>query len=1013
MTAPVSVPHTQNTAPVIEFRCLYSTDLKRKQKRWQDGRLKFHTFNKKIMVYDEKSNLIGDAHWREDGDLDEGDELSLERGGTLIQVEDKIGVQAQDLTELVDKRVKEKEARAAARSGAVGFPASIAGRTQSFGAPGNTLKLKSLNALLTPSGHHGKALLSTESPFEERRRLNHGNQENPEKERSSKRRRPNEPTQDKSGYARNLTGTMLTLASSKPSSTPTIRYERLKTNLSVPRNPPIEIDLTAGDESADEPTRTREKIVREAPGGDMRKSKVQKTRSKRAPPASNGYASNLTGVALSLCGPPRASTISRAREPTGKKAHNSWSEDDSSSESDLGNQGPAHKKSATHHTRTENVNAPRRNCRSPSKEKSLKLSSSREEDVTTTRSSAHEGVAKTIPPKPPVMQAGTYGMERQRPKDKVSVHNSRQRSITSREKTTKNNPPSREVTREPSHSFSSDTLISQTNRSALQTSSRRTAESLKPRSSLKLKPKRLQQMMMLTRRPGPRPSVSNSYGTASKVQKRTTDARKEAAGSKPIVDVDSFVQRQESLMLAQLSRKQPQEQLSFGISLSSMANNVDVPLIRHHATGQHEKPVESLVEPLHEKRIQAAPSSDITSSLLDSGIGHNQIHNLLSHSMGQVTFPTEIIFSGPSISTSRKSSETLSLQEATSKKTSNPSQKSPTVQKESIRAGHAVLETLNTRRTTSLNQSKDALLAVGTTNMETLEISGSRKSGAPTLSTSPAAAELRKTTQEGLSDTLLPNIVEEAKVTSTPIFDRQEGNSMKSLASERSALPLPIAPQKPVNNALKNLTPKAQRSVENVTEALKNTDEHFRAIVRASPHNSPQSNEDILRAGSARKAQEPKVDRPTGPEQGEPENQPPRPMPPAADLHELDRANTPIMAALDSTSMGPPNGMGFRLTNSFGSKWAAPDPPEFALSIPTVNQPKFRLSKPTPRPVTLASGPGNNSNEKMLPPRSGCLGHDRDNDMFEGMPVTVTGPWSREAFDLFGNWRPPDKPAAA
>src|SRR6266536_4326989 len=85
-TTPMDVPQTQNTAPVLEFRCLYTQDLRRKQKRWQDGRLKFHTFNKRAMVYDERSNFVGDTHWREDSEFNEGEELELERGGILVEV---------------------------------------------------------------------------------------------------------------------------------------------------------------------------------------------------------------------------------------------------------------------------------------------------------------------------------------------------------------------------------------------------------------------------------------------------------------------------------------------------------------------------------------------------------------------------------------------------------------------------------------------------------------------------------------------------------------------------------------------------------------------------------------------------------------------------------------------------------------------------------------------------------------------------------------------------------------
>ncbi|KAI9894599.1 MAG: hypothetical protein M1814_001954 [Vezdaea aestivalis] len=73
-------PQTQNTAHISEFRCLFTLDIRRKAKRWQDGLLRFHTFNNRIMVYDDRRNKIGDAFWKETRELCDGDELELERG---------------------------------------------------------------------------------------------------------------------------------------------------------------------------------------------------------------------------------------------------------------------------------------------------------------------------------------------------------------------------------------------------------------------------------------------------------------------------------------------------------------------------------------------------------------------------------------------------------------------------------------------------------------------------------------------------------------------------------------------------------------------------------------------------------------------------------------------------------------------------------------------------------------------------------------------------------------------
>ncbi|KAL2813320.1 hypothetical protein BDW59DRAFT_154890 [Aspergillus cavernicola] len=81
----LAVPATQGTAPVVKFRCLFTHDMRRKAKRWQDGFLRFHTFNKRVMVYDNTGYFIGDLHWRAPEGIQDGDELELDKG-VLIQV---------------------------------------------------------------------------------------------------------------------------------------------------------------------------------------------------------------------------------------------------------------------------------------------------------------------------------------------------------------------------------------------------------------------------------------------------------------------------------------------------------------------------------------------------------------------------------------------------------------------------------------------------------------------------------------------------------------------------------------------------------------------------------------------------------------------------------------------------------------------------------------------------------------------------------------------------------------
>jgi hypothetical protein len=181
-TQTFSVAPTQNTALILEFRCLYTHDLKRKQKRWQDGFLRFHTFNKRIMVYDVPRNFIGDMHYRQGDQVEDGDELQLEKG-VLVQVGESIGRAEQDVSEIIAKRRTDEHSSPIASHV---LPASL--RTRNT-AHSSQLRPKSLNALLginrTPIG---RAVLPAKSPFELKQQNHVDNDRNPQ-ERPAKRRR--------------------------------------------------------------------------------------------------------------------------------------------------------------------------------------------------------------------------------------------------------------------------------------------------------------------------------------------------------------------------------------------------------------------------------------------------------------------------------------------------------------------------------------------------------------------------------------------------------------------------------------------------------------------------------------------------------------------------------------------------------------------------------------------------------------------------------------------------------
>ncbi|KAL9096279.1 MAG: hypothetical protein Q9163_006442 [Psora crenata] len=168
----LTVPPTQNTAPIHEYRCLYTYDLKRKQKRWQDGVLRFHTFNKRVMVYDIPRNYIGDSHWRNSHPVQDGDEFELDRG-VLVQVGDLVGSLDQDLTELLERRKKAPEVQV--QENAMSRTAASTAHTISSVAKApmtqtsQLLRPKPLNAVLgMPRGPIGRASLPTKSPHAQR-----------------------------------------------------------------------------------------------------------------------------------------------------------------------------------------------------------------------------------------------------------------------------------------------------------------------------------------------------------------------------------------------------------------------------------------------------------------------------------------------------------------------------------------------------------------------------------------------------------------------------------------------------------------------------------------------------------------------------------------------------------------------------------------------------------------------------------------------------------------------------
>ncbi|KAL5375923.1 hypothetical protein PMIN06_011903 [Paraphaeosphaeria minitans] len=198
MTAPLrgtprlsGIPASQNTAPVAEFRCLFTHDTRKKQKKWHDGYLKFHSFNSRVLVYDASRFTVGDTYYKDSNELHEGDELMLDKG-VMVEVAEPVGVTQTDLTPLFDRKTKDSPQRCTP-AGPPGLPPGPTIPASNPLRPASQPRHKSLNTLLgTSRGPIGKSG-PIRSPFEERMEKVH----HPIEERMEKVHHPIEERMEK------------------------------------------------------------------------------------------------------------------------------------------------------------------------------------------------------------------------------------------------------------------------------------------------------------------------------------------------------------------------------------------------------------------------------------------------------------------------------------------------------------------------------------------------------------------------------------------------------------------------------------------------------------------------------------------------------------------------------------------------------------------------------------------------------------------------------------------------
>ncbi|KAL1991656.1 hypothetical protein VTN49DRAFT_4964 [Thermomyces lanuginosus] len=283
------IPPTQNTAPVHKFECLFTYDLRRKAKRWQDGFLKFHTFNRRIMVYDEAGNFVGDHHWRESHDLDDGDEVELDKG-VLVQVSQRVETTHADISTLFEKRKAASESSPAATRASI--PPSSASPAGARAAP------KSLNAVLgikrPTSAVSGRPATPKSPNLQRPYRAQHSiNPSESDTERPTKRTKREEPVQTprrSSRLSKQDPPNVINLvdgsdsASEPPQSTPR-RSKRLADKTPTPKQPAKQAQNARPASVETKSPRGRLRLLRERREKLMYKPPTpSKTQRKKEPP---------------------------------------------------------------------------------------------------------------------------------------------------------------------------------------------------------------------------------------------------------------------------------------------------------------------------------------------------------------------------------------------------------------------------------------------------------------------------------------------------------------------------------------------------------------------------------------------------------------------------------------------------------------------------------------------------------------------------------------------------------
>lgn len=108
---------------VHEYNILYSNRIIQKDKKWNDGKLKYYEFNNKLEIFNEDGNLIEVDFISEKfkHNLVEQNEFKLPNNRLLIEIDCKLSSYTRDVSELFKRPTKDAESSSSIKNNAIGI----------------------------------------------------------------------------------------------------------------------------------------------------------------------------------------------------------------------------------------------------------------------------------------------------------------------------------------------------------------------------------------------------------------------------------------------------------------------------------------------------------------------------------------------------------------------------------------------------------------------------------------------------------------------------------------------------------------------------------------------------------------------------------------------------------------------------------------------------------------------------------------------------------------------------